>query len=357
MFFRVSGPVPSSIIAATADGYVTWTNVATDAVFILEATRSAVGTSNWFSYAHVRVTNCITRHKLFDPNPPAGMVLIPAGYFTMGNACSEWNASELPQHMVYVSAFYMDKFEVTKAEWDEVRAWNNGNDYSFDYLDSGQGKATNHPVQNVTWYDAVKWCNARSQKAGLAPCYYMDPDLTVVYKTNRETPYVSWNANGYRLPTEAEWEKAARGGGSGRRFPWNDTDEITQGRANYCVYQRNGTNYFIYDKNPAAGYHPVFATGGYAYTSPAGYFEANGFGLHDMAGNVREWCWDWYSVAYYSSSPVVDPHGPTSGSSRTLRGGSWGWYAADCRVANRPYVTPTNRALDLGFRAVRFAAD
>ena len=106
--------------------------------------------------------------------PPAGMVLIPAGSFTMGNCMDpgEGYSDELPLHTVYVSAFYMDRYEVTKALWDEVKAWNGGNGYSYE--NAGSGKAANHPVQTVNWYDCVKWCNARSEKEGLTPCYYTE---------------------------------------------------------------------------------------------------------------------------------------------------------------------------------------
>ena len=105
-----------------------------------------------------------------------------------------------------------------------------GNGYSYDY--PGSGKAANHPVQGVDWYDVVKWCNARSQKEGRTPAYYQNAALTQVYKSGEVAPYVNWNT-GYRLPTEAEWEKAARGGASGHRFPWSNVETITHSQANY----------------------------------------------------------------------------------------------------------------------------
>ena len=159
------------------------------------------------------------------------MALIPAGNFTMGNCMdpSEGWSAELPLHTVYVSAFYMDQYLVTSNLWYTVKSWNGGNGYSYDY--AGSGKASTHPVQTIDWYDMVKWCNARSQKEGLTPCYYTDSGLAVVYKTGQVAPYVNWGANGYRLPTEAEWEKAARGGFTERRFPWGNT--ITESQASY----------------------------------------------------------------------------------------------------------------------------
>ena len=140
-------------------------------------------------------------------------------------------------HTVYLSAFYMDRKEVTKALWDEVYSWAITHGYSFEY--GAQGKAANHPAHSMTWYDAVKWCNARSEREGKVPAYYTDVGLTVRYRSGQVAPYVNWST-GYRLPTEAEWEKAARGGASGQRFPWSDSDTIQHSRANYyCSASRS----------------------------------------------------------------------------------------------------------------------
>jgi len=268
-----------------------------------------------------------------DATAPSGMALIPAGSFTMGDCMGDGYTWELPLHTVYVSAFYMDKYPVTKSLWDAVKAWNGGNGYSYDY--AGLGKASTHPVQSIDWYDCVKWCNGRSQKEGLTPAYYTDAGLTVVYKTGQVAPYVKWAANGYRLPTEAEWEKAARGGVSGQRFPWGNT--ISESQANYYSL---GTSSYSYDLSNT-GYNPTFNDGVSPYTSPVGYFAANGYGLYDMAGNVWQWCWDSWSSTYYSSSPGSDPRGAASGSIRVLRGGSWGDCACDCRTAYRVNGYPT----------------
>jgi len=297
---------------------------------------------------------------------PPGMVSVPAGSFQMGDTFNEGWSGELPVHTVYLDAFYMDKYEVTKGLWDTVRTWATSNGYD---LIAAAGEGADHPVHNVNWYDCVKWCNARSQQEGRTPCYYTDAGLTAVYKTGEVAPYVNWAATGYRLPTEAEWEKAARGGTAGHRFPWSDTDTIQHARANYY-----SSSSYSYDTSPTSGCHPLWGAGSYAYTSPVGFFTgelqykadwgwpgaatsyqtangANGYGLHDMAGNVWEWCNDWYSGSYYLSSPGSNPPGPASGTYRVLRGGGWGFDPDSCRVANRLNdLSPGNRGYDFGFR-------
>jgi sulfatase modifying factor 1 len=276
------------------------------------------------------------------------MVLIPAGSFDMGDTFNEGESDELPVHAVFVSAFYIDKFEVTKSKWDDVYTWAIENGYSFER--SGTSKATNHPVHTITWYDMVKWCNARSEKEGKTPCYYTDVTKTAVYRTGQlavVNNWVNWEANGYRLPTEAEWEKAARGGAAGHRFPWSDSDTITHSRANYY-----SSSSYSYDVSPTRGSHPDYDTGDDLYTSPVGSFAANGYGLYDMAGNVYEWCWDWYGSSYYSSSPGSDPRGSASGPYRVLRGGSWGRSAHRTRCANRSDRAPGSSNYGLGFRCV-----
>ena len=279
---------------------------------------------------------------------PSGMVLIPAGSFQMGDSSGEGGSDERPVHTVYVSAFYMDTYEVTKAMWDEVAAWAQENGYDLKPSD-GSGKAPDHPVYNVSWYEAVKWCNARSEREGRTPAYYTSAAKTTVYRTGQvdvQTDWVRWDA-GYRLPTEAEWEKAARGGCDGRRFPWCDSDTIQHSRANYYSHSR-----YSYDTSPTRGHHPTYETGSEPYTSPVGSFAPNGYGLYDMAGNVWEWCWDWYSWDYYASSPRTDPRGPASGWDRAVRGGYWIADAGYCRVSNRAYGGPADGYGFVGFRAV-----
>jgi sulfatase modifying factor 1 len=276
--------------------------------------------------------------KITTISESTSFALVPAGPFQMGNAHNEGSGDGKPVCMVNVSAFYMEKTEVTKAEWDEVRTW--GLLHGYTDLPRGGGKASNHPVVHVRWYDVIKWCNARSEKGGLEPCYRVGGNIM---RTDFIEPTVDWTATGYRLPTEAEWEKAARGGLSGQRFPWGNT--IHLGLANY-----EGSTDASYDLGPA-GYHRTYAVGSEPYTSPVGRFAANGYGLYDMAGNVCEWCWDWYGQ--YISPMTDDPRGPSSGSLRVGRGGSWFHDASRCRVAYRLRYDPRASGNIFGFRSVR----
>jgi formylglycine-generating enzyme len=271
---------------------------------------------------------------------PEGFSLIPAGSFTMGRTIGDTDINA-PPVTVTVSAFFMGKYEVTKALWDEVRTWGAANGYTD--LRAGGGKASNHPVQTISWFDAVKWCNARSQREGLTPVYTVSG---AVMKTGTQAPTANWSANGYRLPTEAEWEKAARGGVSRLRFPWGNT--ISHSQANYLASKD-----YPYDSSGAVNnYHPSYMAGGTPFTSPVGSFAANGYGLHDMAGNVWEWCWDWYEESTYVSG-ASDPRGAASGSDRVFRGGSWYSVAFGCRAALRYRDHPASSFTWFGFRLAR----
>jgi len=282
-------------------------------------------------------TAVIVRQNTPGPSPE-GFMLIPGGWFQMGQT-----GIATPVHEVYVSGFYMGRTEVTKALWDEVRAW--GANHGYTDLPTGGGKAADHPVHTINWYAMVKWCNACSEKEGLVPCYTVGGS---VYRTGSAAPDCNWSADGYRLPTEAEWEKAARGGLSGKNFPWGDT--INHSKANY---RANGSAY-SYDTSPYTSYtfHPDWDDGGYPYTSPAGSFAPNGYGLYDMAGNVWEWCWDRWG-SNYPSTAVTDPRGPASGSNRVVRGGRWSRSAFDCRAAYRDNSRPGYTRNYIGFRVAR----
>ena len=270
-----------------------------------------------------------------------GMALIPAGAFTMGDNL-DGDLGAIPVS-VTVSAFYMDTNLVSYSQWQSVYNWATNAGYGF--VNAGAGKAANQPVQTVNWWDTVKWSNARSQQAGLTPVYYTDAGLTQVFTNGEMTVYANWAANGYRLPTESEWEKAARGGLSGQRFPLGNT--ISESQANYI----GDTTTWSYDLGPN-GYNSIGIIGGGPYTSPVGSFAANGYGLYDMAGNVFEWCWDWYAPPYGQPSST-NPTGPATGSNRVLRGGAWNGSAFFARCAGRYADVPGVVLDDYGFRCVR----
>ncbi|MGI6300666.1 MAG: formylglycine-generating enzyme family protein [Verrucomicrobiota bacterium] len=303
---------------------------------------------NWRFSANMRF-----RVVACDPGgeEPVGMVLIPAGSYLMGDSFSGDGGSwgdELPQHSVFVSDFYLDRFEVTQELWDKVRAW--GNDHGYDLI-AGEGKGPDHPVHSVSWYDVVKWCNARSEMERLTPCYFISAAKLDVYRSGAidfGNDCVRWDANGYRLPTEAEWEKAARGGLEGKRFPWGDT--ISHSQANYY-----SDSDYSYDVSATRGDHPDYDSGGSPFTSPVGSFAPNGYGSYDMAGNVWEWCWDRWDGGWYGQSAAIEPNpkGPNGGSYRVLRGGSWYDLPFSVRCASRIWNAPDIRLFSYGFRCAR----
>jgi formylglycine-generating enzyme required for sulfatase activity len=255
----------------------------------------------------------------FSPLPLAGslvreMCRIPAGWFTQGDEHGVQTTK--PAHAAWVAGFYIDRFEVTRRDWEMVAAWANAHGYDLPATLKFDVPG-NHPAVAVNWYDAVKWCNARSEMEGLVPAYHADTAGVVVFRTGQlelTSAHVNWAGDGYRLPTEAEWERASRGGLEGQPYPWGFADASI--RANHWDYA------VLIGRAP---------TGAFPYTQRVGFFDgtqpggtssaANAYGLFDMVGNAWEWTWD--RMGDYSAEPQVAPRGLDTGESRVLRGGSW----------------------------------
>jgi formylglycine-generating enzyme required for sulfatase activity len=262
--------------------------------------------------------------------PKPGLVRIPGGPFRMGDNLDQTRYA-LPAHTVSLDEFSIDKYETLYMLWRQVYNWAVANGYQFDNPGSNGslGKGNNQPVVLVSWYDAVKWLNARSEKEGRTPVYYIDDAHTNVYRKGRvdlTNAQVKWGADGYRLPTEAEWEKAARGSLDGKRYPWGN--ELGTGMANDNM----------------------------GHTVPVGIFPANGYGLYDMAGNVFEWVWDWGSEtqAYdWAADGAKNPRGPDSSDTgtRVRRGGGYTYGSPYLKCSNRMFRVPTYTAPYFGFRS------
>lgn len=263
-------------------------------------------------------------------NMPENMIFVAGGSFLMGDY---FNDLELfPVHEVIVSDFYISKFEVTQSEWAE-------------YMDEdpyNYGLGDDYPAYYTSWYEVLVFCNLKSLSENLTPCYEINGstdtdswgDIPSITDSTWDNVICNWDANGYRLPTEAEWEYAAKGG-----FNWSDS-LIYSGSNNIedVAWYRSNTN------------------GISSY--PVGMREPNQINTYDMSGNISEWCWDWYSNDYYqycdSIGIINDPKGPNQAPfpARVSRGGYWFSSPDKCTVALRDYAGPGNSG-DNGFRIVR----
>jgi sulfatase modifying factor 1 len=237
---------------------------------------------------------------------PGNMILVQGGPFLMGS--KDGGSGERPAHQVALNNFYIGKFEVTQEEWCAIM----GKNPSF-------WVGAKSPVESINWYEAVEYCNQRSRMEGLTPCY----------SGNGDSMICNFEADGYRLPTEAEWEYASRGGATSGNYKYSGSDNLDE----VGWYTKNSTF-----KN-----------------EPVGQKKANELGIHDMSGNLWEWCWDWYDREFYKKSPYQNPHGPSSGLRRVMRGG--------CTINSEEFVQTTYRGCSkpnylsrsLGLRLVRNA--
>jgi len=303
-------------------------NGATGSSYTIPTTLTA-GTHYYFVEIRVAggaisVRSNVATVRVLPPPLPVEMVRINPGTFTMGNPTNEAdrNSSET-QHQVTISkSFYMGKYEVTQEQYRVVTGVNPSNFSSNPAAGEIQGR---RPVERVTWYDAVEFCNKLSEKESLTPVYTITGRTpTSGYPITSATVTVNWSASGYRLPTEAEWEYACR---AGTTTAYNTGNTISYNTGWYSSNNNSGRTHEVGLKPP------------------------NAWGLYDMHGNVWEWCWDWY--VSYAIGAQTDPTGAASGSYRVRRGGSWLSVGQDLRSEYRGSYGPYGRGNDLGFRLLR----
>jgi formylglycine-generating enzyme required for sulfatase activity len=314
------------------------------------------------------------RERINPGNPAGGLrlaatldspfLVIPEGEFKMGDSYTEKTAAteedyekrpanvpkpieyegateEYPVHTVKVPEFQLSRTDVSFREWKTVKVWAEKNGY--DFTNPGSAIRDDHPVTQINWYDALKWCNARSEKEGLAPFYYTSASRNpgAVYRRGQVKigdKMLNWDAAGYRLPTEAEWERAAKLNNPRHRYPCGK--QISHRQAVFTEEVENVATRQIFSVG-----HPVFQDG----TAPVRTFYNNG--LYNMAGNVWQWCWD--SFKPYPDSSEDSPAAQEAPEMRVIRGGSWKGRAWDCRSSRRGRIAPEDIDDAVGFRVAR----
>lgn len=326
--------------------------------------------------------------------PPSNhtLIYVQGGTYQMGNTFGDGEGDEKPAHRVTLSSFLIGKYEVTQKQWHDLMGNSRSNNSN-----------ENLPIANVTWYDAIEFCNKLSIKEGLTPCYIIDKTKMDPYNKSTEdykkwSVTCNWQANGYRLPTEAEWEYAARSKGQDIKYAWGNSslpliNGIKQAnviddnkkdssdkyvddllRQNQAILNKFEVDMFALSLSGYGGY-PIYTPSlssqlpksntqskvfagyddGYPNISPVGTFAANSISLYDITGNVWEWCWDWYDSSFYAKSHNTSPKGDESGTYRILRGGAYDSNPTQCRVTHRGRNHPDCRSSSFGFRLVRSA--
>lgn len=353
-------PTAETYYPLDGNGIVSIANVQTGAWYAVDWFDGAGWVRGWESLCSIAATGLqasaqvplIMRLAVLStnvPDPPDAMAYIFGGTYSYGTGTD-----------VTVSGFYMDKTEVTEDQWQAVLPWALTNGYAFSRTDCYA--LSNAPVLNVSWVDAAKWCNARSEMEGYTPCYTLTGG---VCRSGSDVPDCVLSNSGYRLPTEAEWERAARGFISGGYFPWGgtSTNAADPAKANY----RNSGDLSEVMANlytPVKGwtYEPAAYTEQMSTMMPSALlfhlqqycvlpYPPNDFGLYDMAGNAAEWCTDWYTHAPDLSA--ADPAGPDEGTRKVVRGGNYLSNPAQLGVARRSFAQPTLASPVIGFRCVR----
>jgi formylglycine-generating enzyme required for sulfatase activity len=353
-----------TVTSVDHNGRITWTNqVNSTALYRVEwasepsgpwsSTLNLAGGSDFRNGGAWTNTSFSSKIPMFyriteiTERPPRGMVFIPGGTFRMGDVVNDNNFSDnKPVRNVTVDSFWMARTETTRAEWMRVMEWGLQNGYTFDNTNSFKAMYCDYPVQARIWYDVLKFCNAKSEMEGRQPVYWCPVGMfAVTYKTGIVEDVSFWfDRNGYRLPTEAEWEYAARSGLDGKRFPYGNTISHYQEK-----YYSQGT--FDWDQGPSRGINPSYP-GSYG-AGPVAGLAPNGYGLFDMVANVAEYCWDRYASDYYSWGETNNPTGPsiTSYTDRVHRGILGNQATIEAPIANRWHYDPRLSNL-IGFRLV-----
>lgn len=268
---------------------------------------------------------------------PTKMIHVPAGTFIMGDTRGKGKSDELPTHKVTLNSFYIGMYPVTQEEYEEITGYNPSEGWDND-------EDPNFPVFCISWYDAIEYCNLRSIREGMLPVYSildstnpMDWGEKPEWKENAHWNMAdcNWKANGYRLPTEAEWEYAARGATNDPDYLYSGSDDIDE----VSKHSRDDRDYD--DLN-------------FCFNYRVGSKAPNSLGIYDMSGNVLEWCWDRYDELYYVNSPSNNPTGPMRGSNRVCRGG-FDDPIDSYRVSWRRESSPYSAGNVLGFRICRNA--